>query len=50
MTLFNPIAGFFEWILTVYSYLPFAVKALINLSLAIPLVMALFGILFRVKH
>lgn len=50
MTLFNPITSFFEFIATVYSYLPFAIKALINLSLGIVIAMSLFGIFWRINH
>lgn len=50
MTLFNPIASFFEWILQVYNLLPYALQALILLSLTIPIVLSIFGIFWRIKH
>lgn len=50
MTLFNPIANFFEWILQMYSILPLAVKNLIGLSFGIVIAMSIFGIFYKVKH
>lgn len=50
MTLFNPIAGFFEWVIQMYNLMPFAIQALIALSLAIVIAMSVFGIFYKVKH
>lgn len=50
MTLFNPIASFFEWLLQMYNLMPLAIRNLIGLSFAIVLSMSVFGIFYKVKH
>lgn len=50
MTLFNPIASFFEWVLQMYSLMPLAIKNLIGLSIGIVIALSIFGIFYKVKH
>lgn len=47
--LLNPIAKCFEFILQIYSLLPFAIKALVSVSLGLFLATCVISLFFRIR-